>query len=213
MYMPLRDAIVCLAAALGMIALHARRNGRKVATLYYALVVSLLMMMACVFSLTGVSPISGFHTDIRPDEINWIPVVGMREMLRDGWSYYSVSNLLGNVLLFVPLGFLAPVVSPRLGRFWKTALLGLGVSLWIECTQLFLSRGTDVDDLILNTLGAMLGFALYALCRRAFPRLAAGLGADADAPGTTWLLTLSLLIPYVVIVAGGFYERFVFFGG
>ena len=207
----LRNVLICLAAALVIVWVHARRKGRPVATLYHAFVVSLLMMMTCVFSLTGVSPISGFHTDVRLDEINWTPFVGMLDILRDGWSCYSVSNILGNILLFLPLGFLAPVVSPRLGRFWKTALLGLGVSLWIECTQLFLTRGTDVDDLILNTAGAMLGFALYALCRRVFPRLAEGLRAEAEASSGTLLLALCLLVPYAVCVAGGFYDRFVYF--
>lgn len=205
--------MLCLAAALCMVLLHAWHNGRRVTTLYHALAISLLMMTVCVFSLTGVSPISGFHTDIRPDEINYIPFIGILEILRDGWSFYSVSNILGNILLFVPLGFLAPAVLPKLAIFWKTALLGFGVSLWIECTQLFLTRGTDVDDLILNTLGTMAGFALYALCRRIFPRIAEGLRAEAEASNATLLLALCLLVPYIVVVACGFCDRFVYFAG
>ena len=92
------------------------------------------------------------------------------------WSSlrFLIVDVLGNILLFVPFGFtlglaiwpatpLAGGVKRALKQRWwrRMALAGLGLSLVIELTQLLIpSRATDVDDLILNTLGTMLGAAL-----------------------------------------------------
>ena len=87
------------------------------------------------------------------------------------WRHTSLSqqlvNLAGNILIFVPLGFLPPLLWKKLARWWKTLPLCAGASLWIECAQLFLNRSVDVDDLILNTLGGLLGYLLFV----AFVRL------------------------------------------
>lgn len=66
-----------------------------------------------------------------------------------------------NVVLFLPLGFLLPLLWPKLNRFWKILLSGIAFSLLIELSQLLNIRNSDVDDLLLNTLGAVAGFALY----------------------------------------------------
>ena len=54
--------------------------------------------------------------------------------------------------------------------FTRAAAIGLGTSLFIEVAQYFLMRSTDIDDVILNTLGALCGWWLYLLLRRACPR-------------------------------------------
>lgn len=75
-------------------------------------------------------------------------------------------NIVGNVAMFIPLGIVLPVVFPKLNRLWKVALTGLLISLTIELLQLpMVGRTTDVDDLLLNTLGCVLGYGIYALCR------------------------------------------------
>lgn len=82
-----------------------------------------------------------------------------REQL--GWKAV-VLNLGGNVVGFMPFGFILPVVSRR-GRTWyNTFLLGFFLSLCIESTQLVFKVGSfDVDDLLLNTVGGILGFLSY----------------------------------------------------
>lgn len=73
-------------------------------------------------------------------------------------------NLLGNVLLFIPLGIFPPLLHPNMRRFWKTILLAAGIMTTVELAQMLLLVGTcDVDDLILNTTGAALGYGLYRL--------------------------------------------------
>ena len=78
----------------------------------------------------------------------------------------------GNFLLLVPHTLLGPVLWPKLRRWWKALLLGLGLSLAIELVQLSLRlvaappyRSVDIDDVIVNTAGAMCGYGLYVLAR------------------------------------------------
>lgn len=68
-----------------------------------------------------------------------------------------------NVVLFLPLGFSIPLVWKRVDRAFTIGAMGFSFSLAIELSQLLNHRATDIDDLILNTLGALLGFALYRL--------------------------------------------------
>lgn len=73
-----------------------------------------------------------------------------------------------NIFCFIPLGFLCPMISRTYEEMKKTALLGLGVSLVIEISQLFtLYRATDTDDLIANAVGTVIGY----LCFRLFVKL------------------------------------------
>ena len=77
-------------------------------------------------------------------------------------------NLIGNVCLFIPSGIILPILYRRLDRFWKVTAAGALLSLGVELLQLpFYVRATDVDDLLLNTLGVMLGYGVYALCGKA----------------------------------------------
>ena len=76
-------------------------------------------------------------------------------------------NLWGNILLFIPLGLLPPLLWQKTRRFWRTLLLAAGVMIPVELLQMLLLVGScDVDDLILNLLGASLGYWLYFLNHR-----------------------------------------------
>jgi len=77
-------------------------------------------------------------------------------------------NFPGNIVVFLPIGFFAGLLSDK-PRWWKGTLWAFGFSLFVEVFQLFVSRGTDVDDLILNTLGGLLGHGVFLLLRRVCP--------------------------------------------
>ncbi len=77
-------------------------------------------------------------------------------------NYWSTFLFLGNIGMFLPIGFFPALVGLR-PRWWKALLSGLCTSMAIETIQLFIGRGTDLDDLILNTAGAVLGYWLYGL--------------------------------------------------
>jgi glycopeptide antibiotics resistance protein len=69
---------------------------------------------------------------------------------------------MGSILLFIPLGFLLPVLNKKFNRFNKTIKISLALSLTIEILQYLFRVGQfDIDDIILNTIGSILGF--YAL--------------------------------------------------
>lgn len=72
-------------------------------------------------------------------------------------------NLVGNMVIFMPFGFLLPAMRRRMRRFWKVTLLSFEMSLAVELLQLVTKVGScDVDDMLLNTIGGMLGYAVYA---------------------------------------------------
>lgn len=69
-----------------------------------------------------------------------------------------------NIFLFIPLGFLCPLMSKTFERARNTFFIGLGISLLIETVQLFtLYRATDIDDLLTNVIGTMIGYLCFRL--------------------------------------------------
>jgi glycopeptide antibiotics resistance protein len=93
-----------------------------------------------------------------------VPFEGIRGELKDSPVAY-LAELFGNVLLFVPLGFLLPLLVPAMRRWWQALAVGAGVSLLIELYQLAWPgvRKASVNDLLMNALGAVLGFAALRL--------------------------------------------------
>jgi glycopeptide antibiotics resistance protein len=80
-----------------------------------------------------------------------------------------IRNVGGNILLFIPLGFLIPIIWKNVRHMKQILLIGMGVSVTIELLQLLESfvggwgRVTDIDDVICNAFGAVLGYLLYYL--------------------------------------------------
>lgn len=102
-------------------------------------------------------------------EIYRYNLVPFREIERF-WTYrkelgiHSLYNLVGNVLIFVPAGFFIPILWENKRGFLFTVCVTFQMSLLMEILQLVLRVGSfDVDDLILNTLGGMLGYVLLML--------------------------------------------------
>lgn len=89
------------------------------------------------------------------EEINLIP-------FRDG---ISLSMIL-NVVMFMPLGFLLPLLWKEYQSLVRTAIIGFCFSCGIEFCQLFNRRVSDVDDLLMNTLGAILGWLIWIVFSR-----------------------------------------------
>jgi hypothetical protein len=110
---------------------------------------------------------------------NLIPFASILQLIRETNSVTANYNITGNIVLFVPFGFLLPLLFTRLRRLWPLAWRAAAISVSIEIAQIITrARSSDVDDVILNTLGAVIGFTLFALVARA---------ARGSAPGTTIL--------------------------
>lgn len=77
-------------------------------------------------------------------------------------NWIFLRNILGNVVGFIPLGTCLPYVFPKMRHPLLVALISFECSLVIELTQLVFKIGSfDVDDLLLNTLGGIIGCAVY----------------------------------------------------
>lgn len=104
-------------------------------------------------------------------DINLTPFVETWK-LQNGLSILDfVYNLYGNIAWFVPFGLLLPVLRQKQG-FFMTVFSGAALSLVIETVQFFIGTGvTDIDDLIFNTTGAVLGYLIFWLFfRKRYPR-------------------------------------------
>lgn len=76
----------------------------------------------------------------------------------------SIWNVIGNLIMLLPLGAMLPCLFKHVDRFWKVVLVVIGTVVTIECAQLLLRVGVvDVDDLILNLSGAMIGYAIIKI--------------------------------------------------
>ena len=93
---------------------------------------------------------------------NFIP---LRGMLTD------ITNSYLNVLLFIPLGIFVPCLWPEYRSMMKTVGLGLMTSLGIEILQIFTFRATDINDVITNVAGTMIGYLIGRLIIKRFPQL------------------------------------------
>jgi glycopeptide antibiotics resistance protein len=104
---------------------------------------------------------------------NGVPFLTIGIYLDNLDSPFWVRQLLGNLALLLPVGVLGPVVVPALRRWWLVLLVALAISAGIEVAQLFIpDRSADVDDVIVNVAGAMLGFVVFhvgSLFRRPTP--------------------------------------------
>ena len=117
------------------------------------------LYLAAVDAVVGLPSLTYIRFD---QNINLVPFAYM---------FSDYRNSLLNVLLFVPLGFFLPVLWKRFRSFLWTALFGLSFSLSIELLQLFTFRATDINDLMTNTVGTVLGWLLGRLVLKLFPSI------------------------------------------
>ena len=113
------------------------------------------------FKINGkIQPLIFDAATMFPLRINLIPFVNLfdyqifRELL---------INVIGNTTMFIPLGIVWPIVYKKLDTHKKVIAAGIGFSLCIEILQLPFDRVTDIDDLILNSLGYLAGYGMYLL--------------------------------------------------
>ena len=134
-----------------------------------------LLLMYLLFFSEGYGRVAEAEREYR---YNLIPFVEIRRF----WTYREqlgvfalftntslpttiFTNIIGNVLGFIPYGFILPVIHRGLRSGFLIILSGFGLSLCVETIQLVTRVGCfDVDDLILNTLGAALGYFAFAVC-------------------------------------------------
>lgn len=136
--------------------LYFRDAGKTV--LYYILSVYL----CAVYALVGLPNVTYIRFELSG---NLIP---FRDML------YGFRSSVQNVLLFIPLGVLLPLLWERYRKVKNAVFFGFCMSLIIELLQIFTYRATDINDLITNTAGTLIGWCLFAPLRKKIPAAAKG---------------------------------------
>ena len=148
-----------------------RRKEEKPRGSREVLMAAFVLYLAALAQQTVLPQITITLSDIRiePWDINgcnYIPLYTISRFLRYGTPGQIAINLVGNVVMFVPLGLLPPLLWCR----WRKVIPGIGFgrlcSVAIEVVQPLVGRSRDIDDVILNTLGCALGYLLGRLLLR-----------------------------------------------
>lgn len=134
------------------------RRGRQ-----YAGVSSVVLAVVFSVYLFGLMHFTGMGTlhdamrfgfDVGPYQTSWIPFANL---------FGDIEGHALNVLLFVPLGLIAPMFSGVRTKALPTVIMAVVTSVAIEISQLLNSRITDVDDPLMNMLGALVGYGIFKL--------------------------------------------------
>ena len=118
----------------------------------------------------------------------------------EAWNSFTLQvwlNPLLNIAMFVPLGLLLPLAAKPFRRWYRMLAAGVGTSFIIEAAQYILGRGqADVDDLICNTLGAMLGYCLFMLFVCLADKRWKAAGTYAVLPGLSIIVLTGVFLAY-----------------
>ncbi|MDK2984514.1 MAG: hypothetical protein PWQ96_156 [Clostridia bacterium] len=96
--------------------------------------------------------------------VNFIPFKSILGSFTHSWYMVPLRNIGGNLVLLAPFGFLLPLLRKDINTLGKVVARGFLLSLSMELLQLIIpGRAFDVDDLILNTFGLMVGFSAFKL--------------------------------------------------
>lgn len=130
----------------------------KVLFLLYVVFLIYFLFLAEWYGRTGISEEYRYNLELFREIKRFI-------IYREQLGVFAVfANLAGNILIFVPYGFFISVASRERG-FFKTLFFSMGLSLCVEIIQLFTRVGSfDVDDILLNTIGGVLGYIIFLIC-------------------------------------------------
>lgn len=131
-----------------------KKKGIDISKIYCTMLVIFSIYIISVYHFTGAGTIYNgltYQLEVRKDLLNLVPFSSNIDFI----GYFL------NVVLFVPLGILSPLIYKKMDKLRYILGTGLGFSILIELSQLLNNRRTDIDDLILNTVGAIIGFILY----------------------------------------------------
>ncbi len=134
--------------------------------LYVVFAVYCLALIYVLFCRSGLRHMS--YIDYLKSSYNLIPFKSIAEYFsrfinhRINFTYF-IANMLGNLLLFFPMGVLLPNIIPKV-RGGKFIALGVGMIVAVELIQYFSTLGAlDIDDVILNSVGLVLGYFTFVL--------------------------------------------------
>lgn len=93
--------------------------------------------------------------------VNFVPFRTMKNYIKYSGFLHTLTNIFGNILIFIPYGILLPEIFPKYRKMTKVFLLSFVTSFFVEFTQFFIGRSVDIDDLILNVFGSIIGYLIW----------------------------------------------------
>lgn len=96
--------------------------------------------------------------------ITWQPTINFIPF--QDFCMSNIRGMLLNIVMLVPFGFFLPMYFARYQKWYRTLIAGITTSLLIEIIQLYTFRASDIDDLLMNTLGTVIGFLIAKLFLR-----------------------------------------------
>lgn len=135
-------------------------NKKEIVFYKEILMLFFMIYILCLFQIVTFEDSSLLEYD---GHFNLIP---FREIMRYSFgSRLFFKNVIGNLVLFMPYGFFASYLTKMDNKFYAFSLITFA-SITIETTQLAIGRIFDIDDIILNIIGGMIGYGIYALLNK-----------------------------------------------
>ena len=135
---------------------------------YFLLGVCVLVICTATFLEWIIACVLDGRTVIAAERsLNLIPF----QFITETWAMEArkqITQTIANVVMFLPLGFVFPVAFKKARTFWKTTVYMMLFSFFIEFVQYFIGRSADIDDLMLNTLGGILGYLVLYVFSKMF---------------------------------------------
>lgn len=144
--------------------------------LFFMYIVSVLLVTIDPIYIISAVFFNGGRTAPAPSlsDINCVPVINTIKSMTENtpndmksfMMRFWVENILGNIVMFIPLGVFLPLLYDKFKSIKKTVIFAILMSISIETIQFFVRyigefRSSDIDDVILNTIGAFIGIAVF----------------------------------------------------
>lgn len=135
---------------------------------YFLLGICVLVICTATFLEWIIACVLDGRTVIAAERsLNLIPF----QFITETWAMEArkqITQSIANILMFLPLGFIFPIAFAKMRKLWSTTICMMLFSFLIEFIQYFVGRSADIDDLMLNTLGGILGYLVFYIFSKLF---------------------------------------------
>ncbi|MBR5993179.1 MAG: VanZ family protein [Lachnospiraceae bacterium] len=194
-------AVVLVTSFLVVRHFHAKRNGKEHRKINVKRLLWWLVFLCYIFVVAGATLFSrggNYEYDMIP------PLFYSYKNAWNNWSITEWRNIILNICMFVPFGLLLPMGLKWFRKCYRTYVAGFLFSLFIELSQMIFKIGIfEPDDLLDNTLGAIIGFGLFLVLFKLYAKEKANLKKGA---------TFASNIPLILVVAS-FFAIFITYSG
>jgi glycopeptide antibiotics resistance protein len=144
------------------------KNKKMIQAIWWIYIFLLFVIVVVKFNGSLVELKDRIHTFSSEDARNYnlMPLANIKIQLTHISEWWALRQILGNIVPFMPFGFLLPIVYSKINSFFKVFITGILSILFIELFQLFTKVGSfDVDDILLNIVGIMCGYVVLIFAK------------------------------------------------